>query len=274
MKKLKSILQIDEKQFSKLCTLVKLGLVDDISNWFDEYIKNDEKLEKDLAIKILSNNYFFSFESTSFNKEYLNKETLIRELAILSKLKIQNQLIVLSSTTLNNINFAHFSVIKNTKENVDILLKSNIVSEIITKLFHEEKFQDIDKINKKFGVNFLEMLGSRVTFAHEEQYSKGTFFLDLKENNIFSPKHDILFSFKNSKREYLRKNNIKLPSIEEARNIKQAMLYELANNSWIDRKDFREKIESFLKTYIINKTYEDLHNDLPILKNTNKKLKV
>lgn len=273
MKKLKSILTIDEKQFSKLCTLVKLGLLDDISNWFDEYIKNDEKLEKDLAIKILSNSYFFSFQSASFNKEYLNKETLMRELAILSKLKIQNQLIVLSSVALNDVNFNHFSVIDNNKENVDALLKSKTISEIITKLLHQEKFQDIDKINEKFDVNFLEMSSNRVTYAYEEKYSKGVSFLELKDNT-FKPKYDIIFSFTKTKKEYLMHNNIELPTIEEAQKLQRDMLYELDNDSWIDRKEFREKIESFLKPYITHRTYENLNKDLPSTENKNIRLKI
>lgn len=253
----------NDEKFSELSNLVSLGLESEIADWFNQNINKNKKLEKELTTKILNAYYFFSFSSSyTLNKNYLENERLRRELCVLSHLRIENQLLLFNPTAIDVVTAEHFSVIKNTKKNRDVLCSSGIMSYVVTKLFHKEKFSDLDKINKKFGLNFLEQKNNNITFCYEESNSNGSFFLPL-EDVIFKPKYDIAFLFSPTKKLYLEQNNIELPTVEEITELKRLAFESFTkNNTWYDRKEYRERIEQAVASYVPQKTYIDLQGNL------------
>ena len=263
---------IEQNNFRELVNLVNLGLEEDISNWFkSNNINKNIKTEDELTLKILNTPYFFSFNSNSFLKSFIENETTRRELSVLDNLSLKNKLILMSSMLINNIDYRHFSLIKNTKKNIEILKDSDKVNRLITKLFHEEKFSDIEKITKKFGFEFLEQSSKIVSFHYKDKSSHGCFYLEIKEP-LFSPKFEIAINFTESKKKFLDKSKLSLPTIKEIEQLKELMFNNIINDPLKqNRLDLIEKINESFSLYVKYKNYYNINESL-LNKHNNKRL--
>lgn len=265
--------ELDKSRFMELSTLVRYGLEEDIDKWFKKYIKDSKELESDLTSQILNSVYFFSFSIDSIDKSHIENESIKRELMILKRLSLKNQLALFAPTVIDTPKYKHFEALKVTKESFEDFTKEPKIIFAITKLFHMEKFDDLDKITKLFNHNFLEQKSNMVIFNYVEDYTHGSFFTEIKEP-LFSPKYNLAISYSDNKMDYLNKYNIPLPTVEEIEIFHKELLGTIQNDPWLDKESFKEKINLLLTNYIPIKSHLDLEKNLQVNTKTNTKLKV
>jgi hypothetical protein len=272
-------MKIKEKdcpEFKELKNFVGNGDYDEIDNWFKKYqISKKPRVEKDLTLRILNESYFFSFACTPFitNRQEVLDETTKREVAILRNLKCENQLKLFSVASIDDVNYKHFEVIKLTKKNKELLKHSNSVCHVITKLFNDEKFSEIDKIESILKFSVLEQNCNYVAFHHREKNSRGVNFFKIDET-IFASKYDIVFNYTETKKQYLDEKGISLPTVDEATYLHHKMLKAVNENQGYWRSEDIERVNQAVKSYKIQKSYLDLNSDLENTNKISKKIKI
>ncbi len=252
----------NDPDFLELCQHVNHGYESFIADWFNKHeISRKPKLQKELALRILNSYYFFSFQTTSTNMSFIKNETLRRELAVLQHFKLENQLILFSPACIDDVGSSHFSVIKKSKKNKEILKESSKLVFIATRLLSEEKFEDIKKINKFLGWNVLEQKSNVAFFHYKEKNSRGCFSMEIDEP-LFCPKFEAAFNFTESKKDFLNSLGINLPTLEESWKMHDLILAGLKKDPFLNREESVNKVQEFISIYSKQKLFLDLNKNI------------
>lgn len=262
------------QEFKELISFVFNGEYEEIDKWFLKHkISRRPALERELTLNILNSTYFFSFRTLSTSLKEIDEQSTKREVAILKNLKCENQIRLFGIASIDEVNHRHFEVIKLTKKNKEILLNSSSVCAVFTKLFNQENFVELEKIEDLLKRPLLEQNSKGVTFHYKERSSRGTHYFNIDEP-IFSPKYDIVFNYSDSKKHYLDKKGIFLPTIEDVDKVHMLILKNINERQNLWRIEDVEKINLAIKSYKIQKSYLDLSNNLGVTNKNHKKLKI
>ncbi len=255
----------ENPEFKELNYFVFEGLTNEIDSWFEKYnVSKNKNLERKLALRILNTPYFFSFRTDSTSIKKIDQERIIRETAVLKNLRLENQLLLFSPASIDKVLSDHFNVMKLTPKNKNHLKSSGKVVFIITSLLNEEKFVEIEKINKLLGWQTLEQKTDGVIFSYKEKSSHGAFYVKIQEK-LFSPKYDVVFSFTKEKKDFIISQSVDLPTTEHAKKMHGLMVEGIKNDNMLKNRsnlEYVEKIDMSLKVYEIEKNYMDLSNTI------------
>ena len=163
----------------------------------------------------------------------------------------------------------HLAALNLTKKNKEIICSSNRFSGVITKLFDQENFEEINKIDEILGLSVLEIKTKGLAFHYKEKYSKGGFYVEL-ENKIFSPRDNIIFAYSKNKADFLEFKMIELPSSKDV----DILYKELKSNTDLTHLNLMEKVDLSFKEYKILALYKRLNNSLKQNINPTKKIKI
>lgn len=253
----------NDPDFLELCQHVKNGYETFIADWFNRHeISRKPKLQKDLALRILNSYYFFSFQTISTNISFIKNETLRRELAVLQHFKLENQLLLFSPACIDNVDSSHFSVIKKSKKNKEILRESSKLVFVAARLLSEEKFEDIKKINNFLGWNVLEQKSNVGFFHYKEKSSRGCFSMEIDEP-LFCPKFEAAFNLTETKKDFLKSLGVNLPTLEESWKMHDLMLVGLKKDPFLNREENVNKVQEFISIYSKQKFFLDLNENIP-----------
>lgn len=262
-------------EFSELKKFVFEGEYEEIDNWFQKHqISKKPSLEHDLILRILNEHYFFSFHCSSTSRNFIEKERRDREITILKNFKCENQLRLFGISAIEEVTHEHFKVFKLTPKNKELIQNSASFSYVITKLFNDENFDELNKISDILKMQVLDQKSEGATFFYREQYSRGSMHFKVGQLVSFSPKFDLIFNYTDAKKDYLDSKGIQLPTIEEAATIHHEMLHDVASRNQGLIKDDAEKIENAVNSYKIQKNYLDLKGNLQDSNKTTKKIKI
>jgi hypothetical protein len=262
----------DTAEFRKLKSFIFEGEYSEIDKWFKEF-NLSKKYENALILRMINDSYLFSFRSFSTNREVLKQERLNREISILKNLRCENQLKLFNVTAIEDLSHKHIEVIKLTPKNKELIRNSNNMAFAIADLLNNENFAEIDKIQSMLKMNLLEKKINGVIFHHKQDGSRGTYYFKINEE-IFSPKFNIVSIYTDAKKEYLLNKGIALPSIEEVEYLKTKITQYISSNLHQYRQEDSDKVNGKYNDYIIQKSYLDLNNELNNNNKTNKKHKI
>lgn len=258
---------LDSDKFSELLRLVSDGLETEAQDWFLQNIGNNKVLEKNLVNRILNTPYFFSVRTFSHNPEFLDREKKRRELCVLNLLSLENQLKLFSSLAIEEPKIEHFSLLKVDGKTIKKIIGDKRISYTITNLFHNEEFLELEKIFNHFSHNFLDDKTNIAFFHYKEDHSHGLFSFNIVEE-AFSPKFNIAVAYTDSKKEFLDKHGVLLPTVLEVEKVKELLLAAIESDAIGGRDSFKEKVVTLTKPYLAIKARLDLEDALPTKKTT------
>lgn len=261
----------NNSDFRKLKSLIFEGNYSEIDNLFKK-MSLSEKDEDDLILRMLNDTFLFSFRAYSTDIQQVKQERLNREIAVLKNFRIENQLKLFNISAIEELNHKHLEVIELSNNNKEIIKNSSNMIYAITDIFNNENFEELDKIFNILPINLLENKINGVVFHRKENGSTGSSYFKLNEN-LFSPKFNIVSIYSDKKKEYLLKKNIALPTIEEVDYLKLKIIEYMNTNQYF-RQDDINNVEIAYSNYITQKSYLDLNNELKKNNFSNKKPKI
>ncbi|NCP98066.1 hypothetical protein GW796_08710 [archaeon] len=261
-----NVLNIDDLNcpvFRELVYAVKDFNKSKIDSWFEnQNLSTKLVLSKKICLRILNTPFFFSFSSTSTNKKEIEECRTKREVEVLKHFSLENQLLLLSVACIEDVNVKHIEVLKITKSKKKMISSNSKIIAIITKLFNEENFDELEKIQNKLDFNIMDMKGSQGSFHYKSKSSHGSFSIKFDED-IFSPKYELIINYSDAKANFLKNKNIELPNLENIdilfNKIMKAISISTNNSS-----EHISKVESSFKEYIVKKRYAILNEDLKV----------
>lgn len=260
------------KQIKELQEAVFNGCESVIDNWFtSNNFNNKKKFAKEVAHKICNSTYFFSYRSSSTNKEFLKQEDLRRENAILKHFAFKEQLDILYFIDVfNEIKLENFKVLNyNHKKDKETAIKNIYLSLIVTKLFNREKFSEIEEIENIFKFNVLDVSSSLVSFHYKEKSMTGTMTFNMKEE-IFKPYYDIIFNLNTNKRNYIESRCLDLPKSKEVNAIYEKIIENISSQNYLAKQEDIKKIEKKIDEYLSYISHDELSELMPYKKDKNK----
>ena len=281
---------LNDNDFFKLLEYIKFGAYQKIDEWFKKNkISKNQKLENYLVEKLVKEIRYFSppiSDMKYFDKKQHDMEKTEREITVLKNLTFKNQLKLLF--LLDEINSNHFKVIKLTNKNKEILKSNKLqISFITTRIFWNENFTEIDKIQEILGFNIMEQQVNAVMFYSKQdghvidQFNGEYSYQVVYKTNlpiskpIFSPKCDIIFNYSEEKKKFLEERDIALPTIEEADALYHEIKKAFFNKENIDEYiDLIKKLDHSFKEYKAIKLNAYLENKLQIRNSTKRKIKI
>lgn len=254
-----------ESPFKELSHAISIGDIRSVHAWFrDSGFESDKSLREQLCKHIVNEPYFFSFSSNLFDRYSLQKESLKRELPVLSYFNLKEQLSILSSVSLDkSINIEHFKVLnysKNIKTDKDTVLKDLGIHHLFTSLFNQENFDLMHKIEERLSLDIKSHRMDKIAI-HYDYPNKGAFYLNNKKYNT-CPLDDIIFNYSKVKENYLKAHNIELPNFDYVNELKEKILEEIKTSPYFNAQGYNKKVEDKIENYFINYRYELLNNSI------------
>ena len=247
---------------------------DMVDKWFMENpITSPEVADSLVRLVLEAEMSFYSFSSPSMDRAELDEEKFRREKMLLSHFELKQQLDLITCSPSMDTGFKHIELLKYDLTNYEhkaLILKSNTMGEVLGQIFNEQRFTELDDIQKFLDLNLLEKNYARAMVFYRQDNSRGMRFLDLPERN-FKPYYDIIFNYSDEKRDYLASHGIALPSSAQALVLSEKIL--LGMNQGYDKKT-AEYMQEGLKTYLRHASYYDLQRDLATKEDKTKKMKV
>lgn len=180
-------------------------------------------------------------------------ETAIIVNKIVSVFNKEHQLKFVSKLIVGNVHYSTLSLLIDKLG----LLDSRILQEYISYKMHKNKFDDIIKVSEALNTNILTYESNHLAYYKKIITQPLLMKVQLKEK-AYKGMYDIIYAYTPEKEQFLKSQNIALPSVECAQAI-TATIIDNINNAKNSEQYFYEG----LKNYSSKMLYAELQESLP-----------
>lgn len=227
----------NEELVGELKSFIFEGDYTKIENWLVRHDIKNNAFNAQSLVDCITNKYtyrFFAFRVPTDNGKVINTNHVKaategwekRVVAIIEHLSLSQQLKLLNYQVEDDFSFTYLKVLKYEPEQKNLLLSSIEFNNFITRLFHKEKFDELDKINEYLKVNSLDTLSNNAIIIYKDKSCISTITLkDTHRYNLeYKPLYDLLFNYTNKKFEYAISLGMDLPHKEQAISIRNSCI--------------------------------------------------
>ncbi len=269
MKHSQSINDKIKAQISALRQLIFAGEKSKIESWFTTSdFENDSSLKSALLKEVMFSHGFFAYRCTSFNKNFLEEESLWRHKAILKNYPFKEQVeMLLQIAQMDSICKKHIDILNFSKEAIESqgLLKEesikNTLGLIACRMFNYEQFDVINALEEKMGFPLMPLIVSPAPIYHEEPNIKSCFYVSAKPG-FFMPQDNIIFSYSKNKYDFLLSKDLSPPSSHRAEAIVNKLKENIKTDSYTNNASNLNLINVKLQEYLILSDKENLNKNV------------
>ena len=238
----------------------------EVEQWFVKNNLNTEEYEN-LAKAIGQHTFYFSVSGVAITtkQEIIDTENKLYEIT-LKNFSFDNQLkILVQQYDLNENNLVVFKILYETakKENkLENFYNSRVLLDPPFKLFSDEKFTELSKFEQTINKPINELISHYMAFKRSNPNNTGTSYYKL--SNQYYLTDEIILNYTENKFNYLKENNIELPTKLKAKQLLKDIEDDYSKRDWKTANDMQtlDDVKIAIDNYIKVTLYYHLEDHL------------